>query len=1528
MHALWHYRHHVSHIPSLDIESALDQAQAYLLNQLAQGENETFETALALIAILPRLTNRDEISGTIDALRAAQLDNGSWDNDVYTTALALRALHIADNPPDLGKLHGIVMDSSNNAPLPNVAIVATFGDSPIHLTTNASGTFELEGLRALEGELSFTLEGYVSLSYPLVMEPGEILDLGIVHLQKVGEPLLLDLVVEDVDPYMPLDPQTLILSGQITTEIKNAGTVPTSQNINLLAFYDANRDGVYQTDSEEILLGEAVITRNLAVDETLPVAIPVAGQLPFRDAPITVMVDSRQIITEIEEENNVGATSKVCQVVPHIGSFEPVIKWETTLETGGTDVSHTPIVGPLQDTNGDGLINQHDTPAVIVLYGYSSGPMVALDGKTGQELWRTETSFETYGVTPALGDIDADGQPEIVTVFDRYRHLIAIDHNGQEKWISQEPFTGISNHMGITLADLDGDGQGEIMVGNTVYNSTGELKWRGSYYDYSYQKTRDIVADRVSIVADLDLEGSLDVIMGAYVCQAADGSCQRKLPSLSGFSATGNFDSDPYPEIVVRETYYYWNAYYKLSQFEHNGLLKWGPVYPVGPVYPRGDGGGGSITIADLDGDGNLDIGIAGQQYYQVFDHNGGPKWHVSISDYNTGANGSSVFDFDGDGQVEVVYQDGPNLYIFNGSNGEVRFTTPNSSATWIEYPSIADVDNDGHADIIVANSQGVRVFQDANNTWMPARGIWNQHAYHITNINDDGSLPRVQQNPTTFHQQQQLEIPDNSDITAGRLLIIDNGAGQPITLQARIGNAGLAPSTANLPLTFYAGDPANNGTELGTVMLDTLAPGTYQDVQLPGVFLSDFNQDIYAVVDAQNTLEECNENNNSVWTSVKEATLTHHGKISLTTDAPTYGPNTPVLIDYTITNLGALPADFKVALRLETVNNAILKTFSTKTAPSLAGGDSQSFQATWNTGTTLAGPYQVHALVETEQGEPVTEAIHPFTITAATEGPVVTLRTTTDKPTYHTNDVVLINHLLNNASLNTLIEDALLTLTIKGPDGELFHTESQALNSLSPQGLQEINTPIKLREIEKGTYTVTVTLNGHDDSLLITQTTRFKVENDLKFSIAGQVQIDSAQLTQGQTQRCTATVTNQGTDIVRDLAVQYLLINLDTQASVNTQTATIDLASGGEHTQTVSYDTLSFPITHYACVVQAQLGEDWQTLDFKTFNLHGILSTECSTVYAIHDQDRSDTQLFTYDLNNNTIKPLGPLYPERDLEGLDIHPHTHLLYASTGQPRSRLEQVNAYNGDLTPIGYIGFKHVTSLSFHPLGQLWGGAQGGLIQIDTDTGQGHLKKPHNLKMEGISWNNKGTLLYATAVTPPNPHSSLWVYDPETSELSKHCDNLSGEIESLETLPDDRLAFGIHDDQALSFHVYDPEQCQTVQGSRIQTPYNDIEAIAWPSANCTFMQKALQAFFIALSGNEDIYLGEDRNLRVSLDGQIYKGQLALEKTQGLLSSDGQLHLIAIPDANQDGIDDFLITYPNGQQQILYFQGLTSN
>ena len=60
-------------------------------------------------------------------------------------------------------------------------------------------------------------------------------------------------------------------------------------------------------------------------------------------------------------------------------------------------------------------------------------------------------------------------------------------------------------------------------------------------------------------------------------------------------------------------------------------------------------------------------------------------------------------------------------------------------------------MDNDGHADIIVSSDffqqqssadTGVIVFKDVANKWKRTRRIWNQHSYHVTNVNEDATIP------------------------------------------------------------------------------------------------------------------------------------------------------------------------------------------------------------------------------------------------------------------------------------------------------------------------------------------------------------------------------------------------------------------------------------------------------------------------------------------------------------------------------------------------------------------------------------------------------------------------------------------------------------------------------------------------------------------------------------------------------------------------------------------------------------------
>jgi hypothetical protein len=92
------------------------------------------------------------------------------------------------------------------------------------------------------------------------------------------------------------------------------------------------------------------------------------------------------------------------------------------------------------------------------------------------------------------------------------------------------------------------------------------------------------------------------------------------------------------------------------------------------------------------------------------------------------------------------VYIDEVEMIAFNGADGVIKFhSTDHASATMYDYPTVADVDNDGHAEILVAHDgmdAAVTIFGDAQNSWAPARKVWNQHAYSITHINDDLSVP------------------------------------------------------------------------------------------------------------------------------------------------------------------------------------------------------------------------------------------------------------------------------------------------------------------------------------------------------------------------------------------------------------------------------------------------------------------------------------------------------------------------------------------------------------------------------------------------------------------------------------------------------------------------------------------------------------------------------------------------------------------------------------------------------------------
>ncbi|MCC6540562.1 MAG: VCBS repeat-containing protein [Bryobacterales bacterium] len=588
---------------------------------------------------------------------------------------------------------------------------------------------------------------------------------------------------------MSTDTQSLQVSGLVSVTVKNAGGSAVSTPFTVFLFEDRNQNSTYDATGGDVALGQATVPGPLAANAETPVLVPVSGTVLFRGNIITGIVDNGRSITEGNEANNTGRSSGQAVLAP-VGQLNPIVKWSKTSFTADPASRNILVAPAVIDLDRDGF------PEVVFVTMASNdgggcttpGVLRAIDGRTGQEKWsQTDPRYQVAGcASVAVGDIDSDGFPEIVTVSQPDFRFVAFEHTGAFKWFG--PQLGSGEALSTpALADLDADGRVEVIIASTVANPDGTLRWKGA------AGTGRDGFGAISIAVDLDLDGRLELVTGSTAYRA-DGSIYWNPGMADGLTAVANFDTDPNPEIVVVS-----NGTVRL--LEHNGTLKWGPVSIPG-------GGGGPPTVADFDGDGQPEIGVAGGTRYAVFETDGTLKWQAETRDTSSFRTGSSVFDFEADGKAEVVYADELKFRIYEGTSGRVLYELPNSSCTAFEYPVVADVDGDGRADVVVvANTTcgfgpdaGLRLISGEFNNWAPTRKIWNQHSYSITNVNDDGTIPRTPQNNwqvpglnnfrlNTFSQPQASR--GAPDYTSSVIRKNDSTFPATVRLTARVGNGG-----------------------------------------------------------------------------------------------------------------------------------------------------------------------------------------------------------------------------------------------------------------------------------------------------------------------------------------------------------------------------------------------------------------------------------------------------------------------------------------------------------------------------------------------------------------------------------------------------------------------------------------------------------------------------------------------------------------------------------------------------------------
>jgi hypothetical protein len=344
----------------------------------------------------------------------------------------------------------------------------------------------------------------------------------------------------------------------------------------------------------------------------------------------------------------------------------------------------------------------------------------------------------------SLADFNGDGFPEVYAgsdIFDAatLKWLCSGPANGN-KGLGYRGTPAYSNgtyhhtYYAMSLAyNALGDEKQELICGNTIYTVNIVSRTNANLNSVMVAKTitppSGCSQDGHVCLADFDLDGETEVLVirddtndqivdntyfYAYKPSNAQILFQKALRCAStSYVFIGNTDTEPYPEIIFLEN-------------QPNGYSESIFCWRYTPQ-------SGLATVWS--------------QYH----------------DDRSGQTAMTLFDFNQDNIMELVYRDNNNLRIINASgkshitgNDTIRpyniYTRKMAAGTGCEYPIVADVNGDGVAEIVATGLidqyvgydvgyGGVHVFGSPGN-WSSARPVWNQYMYHVTNVNEDLSIP------------------------------------------------------------------------------------------------------------------------------------------------------------------------------------------------------------------------------------------------------------------------------------------------------------------------------------------------------------------------------------------------------------------------------------------------------------------------------------------------------------------------------------------------------------------------------------------------------------------------------------------------------------------------------------------------------------------------------------------------------------------------------------------------------------------
>lgn len=376
-------------------------------------------------------------------------------------------------------------------------------------------------------------------------------------------------------------------------------------------------------------------------------------------------------------------------------------------------------------------------------------------------------SAQQGGLT--IADLDADGSSEVIVFAEGGfgaggSHLFVLRSTGKlysDNW----PVTIPERIKSVSVGDVTGDGKKEIVVDTKTYWGSSE-KQIVSRNGELLNVIQIAGSSTSSLLADIDSDGALDLVFTA--AHASNPHLERVLaldfqgntllesedldgPCCGRILSVADLDQDGRIEIVG--TRFFANGIFIVNG---DGSVD----YISTNIQPH------SVTLADLDGDGDVAIVIHGvntairRTFVSVYDRHGTLLWERETLNELGSANQREVAiaNLDGDRELEVLFYnhdsvlvDGGDpgnpsdyeriykLFAFNhdGTNVEGRWpidVPATGSETYVIFPVVADINGDGLSEVLLNGLAGP--------LGSPIVTAWNHEGLQVTVFPAQGHLP------------------------------------------------------------------------------------------------------------------------------------------------------------------------------------------------------------------------------------------------------------------------------------------------------------------------------------------------------------------------------------------------------------------------------------------------------------------------------------------------------------------------------------------------------------------------------------------------------------------------------------------------------------------------------------------------------------------------------------------------------------------------------------------------------------------